>query len=258
MSKKICEIIVSAMLIFIVAFSFSSVKAAPIENNPDWNVHFENIQIKEGSVTATTAPTINTSSTEITYGINLDAPGQFYEFTVDVKNSGSINAMLDDVLGTSLTAEQQKYLSYSATYNNGASLNKNDKLDVGSTEKIKVRVSFRTDINPSDLPNSDSALELKIQLRYVQADQNAQEPEEPDNPENPEDPNKPEEQEKPSGTDESSNKGQSEISKNDNKEDSKAKPTGAQTGDSIIIYFVIVALAVVVLIFARTRKNEEK
>ena len=39
-----------------------------------WNVHFQNVQIESGSVTATTEPTI-TDNTSISFGVNLENPG---------------------------------------------------------------------------------------------------------------------------------------------------------------------------------------
>lgn len=246
MSRKVYGIILSILLIFMVSFSFSTVHAAPIESNPNWNIHFENIQIKEESVTATTVPTIDASLTEITYAINLDTPGQFYEFTADVKNGGSIDAMLDEVLSTTLTTEQQRYLMYSVTYSNGTAMTKGDKLDAGATETIKVRVEFKKDITANDLPSRDTSIELTLNLRYVQADENAQDVEEPGDGDS-------------TGTGENANNGQDGSSSgntNGDNQGSGAKPSGVQTGDSIIVCFAIAAVALVVLVFASRKKDK--
>ena len=48
-----------------------------------WDVHFENVNVTSGSVSAPT-PSIS-NGTNVTYTVTLNQPGDFYEFTVDVK-----------------------------------------------------------------------------------------------------------------------------------------------------------------------------
>ena len=51
-----------------------------------WHIYFTNVQVKTGSVTATTTPTISgTSTTTLSWAVNLETPGDFYEYYVDVK-----------------------------------------------------------------------------------------------------------------------------------------------------------------------------
>ena len=63
-----------------------------------WNIYWDNVQVKTGSVSGTqvtTAPTIDTNKTTVSFQVNLKQPGEYYEFTVDAKNDGSIDAMVD-------------------------------------------------------------------------------------------------------------------------------------------------------------------
>jgi hypothetical protein len=56
-----------------------------------WDIHFANLNVTNGSVEATTPAAINpTDNKKISYAITLEKPGDFYEFTVDVVNAGSI------------------------------------------------------------------------------------------------------------------------------------------------------------------------
>ena len=56
-----------------------------------WNIHFANLVVSENSVSATTPASINPSdNTSITYTVKLSRPKDFYEFTVDVVNEGSL------------------------------------------------------------------------------------------------------------------------------------------------------------------------
>ena len=64
-----------------------------------WNIYWDNVQVKEGSVTATT-PTIDTNKTTVTFNVHLSKPGDFYEFTVDAKNDGTIDAMIETISST--------------------------------------------------------------------------------------------------------------------------------------------------------------
>ena len=48
--------------------------------NPTWDIHFENVSVKSGSVTAPT-PTIDTDQTTVSYSVTLNTPGDYFEFT---------------------------------------------------------------------------------------------------------------------------------------------------------------------------------
>ena len=107
----------------------------------------------------------------MSFSVNLATPGDYYEFTVDVVNGGSIDAMIDSVVKTpELTSEQAKYIKYEITYENGESINTNQTIKSGTSTPIKVRVEYRKDISASDLPSTATELSLKLTLIYVQSD----------------------------------------------------------------------------------------
>ena len=132
-----------------------------------WNVHFENINVASGSVSAPT-PTIQ-NGTNVTYTVTLNMPGDFYEFTVDAKNGGSIDAMIGSISNTGLTDEQKKYMEYSATYSDSVNIEEKQELKANTKETIKVRVKFRKDIDASALPTEVKTLNLTLNMNYVQA-----------------------------------------------------------------------------------------
>ena len=134
-----------------------------------WDIHLENVKVKSGSVSAN-APSISGTSS-VGFDVELNTPGEFYEFTVDVVNEGSIDAMIDSVVKTpELTTEQAKYIKYEITYENGESIGSKQTLKKGTTTPIKVRVEYRKDIVASDLPSTATELSLKLTLIYVQSD----------------------------------------------------------------------------------------
>lgn len=137
-----------------------------------WNVHFSNIQVNSGSVAATTVPVI-TDNRKINFSVELNEPGDFYKFTVDIVNEGSIDAMIDSIVKTpELTEEQAKYIKYEIEYTDGNSISSMQLLGKELSRTISVLVSYRTDILSSDLPNSATQLDLAFTLICVQADDN--------------------------------------------------------------------------------------
>ena len=135
----------------------------------DWDIYLANPKVKSGSAT-TDEPVIKTTST-LEFSTTLNMPGDFYEFTVDVINNGSIDAMIENVVkNPELTTEQAKYLKYEITYQNGESINTKQLLAKETTMPIKVRIEYRKDLVASDLPTGQVVLDLSLALDYVQSD----------------------------------------------------------------------------------------
>ena len=155
---------------------------ANIKSNT-WDVHFENIQNQTG-VTPTVAPTTNnTTTTELEFTVDLDLPGDFYQFNVDAVNDGSIDAMVSLVTTEfyTLTEENEElvetklnskpaYINYSVTYDDDTEILENHLLAKnGGTETYKVRIEYDEDqVAPSDV-----TLKCKITVPYIQATDDA-------------------------------------------------------------------------------------
>ena len=87
----------------------------------NWDIHLENPIVRTGSVSAN-APSIS-GNNNLSFTANLKTPGDYYEFSVDVVNDGTVDAMIDSIVKTpELTEEQSKYIKYEATYQNGESI----------------------------------------------------------------------------------------------------------------------------------------
>ena len=138
-----------------------------------WDIHFENIQVTEGSVTTQNPATINPEyPTTVTYNIHLENPGDFYEFEVDAVNNGSIDAMITNITSTDngQSISLPSYMEYKVTYSSGTNLDINHILEANTTETYKVGIYFKQDIQASDLANSDPLdLRLKFEVTYGQA-----------------------------------------------------------------------------------------
>ena len=134
-----------------------------------WDIYLDNVQLNSSSAT-TSVPTISNKTT-VSFSTTLSKPGDFYEFTIDVVNNGSIDAMIDSVTKTpALTTTQVKYLNYIVEYQNGESINTKQLVEKESFVRLKVKVEFRKDITASDLPTTSEILDLAFTVNYVQSD----------------------------------------------------------------------------------------
>ena len=135
-----------------------------------WSVYFNKVDITEGSVEASVEPTVTgTTTTSLEYTVLLDKPGDYYEFTVEAKNDGTIDAMIDSITMTTLDSDVAKYLNYTATYEDGTGLAQNDMLRAKSTRIYKIRVEYKKDILASDLDENGIDLTLSFGINYVQS-----------------------------------------------------------------------------------------
>ena len=177
MKKKNYRFIVFILLLFIsIGFSIITstlniVGSTNVSKN-SWDIHFENVKVVDGSVVAAT-PVIDNNDARVRYSVTLNMPGDFYEFTVDVVNDGTIDGMLDSLDKTTLTSDQLKYLNYYVTYSDGVEIKADDILRAGKSEKLLVHIDYKKDLNSSDLPLNDVNLTINIQANYKQADENA-------------------------------------------------------------------------------------
>ena len=138
-------------------------------NSANWDVHWANIQVSTGSVSAS-SPTISNQTT-VNYSVTLNIPGDYYEFTVDAVNGGSIDAMIDSIdskLNGATITTLPDYLNYTVTYSDGVALEQNHQLLHNTTEKYKVRIEYRTDIELNQLPATNQTLSLEFTVTYRQ------------------------------------------------------------------------------------------
>ena len=134
-----------------------------------WSVYFDNVVVKTGSVD-TDEPELSSNDTSLDFTVSLDLPGDYYEFTVDAINDGTIDAVVKSLSMTTLNENVSKYVRYTATYLDGTPLAEGDGLAAGETSTFKILVEYRTDINPSDLDESDVDLDLSFDINYGQSD----------------------------------------------------------------------------------------
>lgn len=179
--KKVLSVLVLLLLVLGITIGYSvlsqtlNIQGTSSVGGSTWNVHFENVQVATGSVSGTnvtTAPVASgTNTISLSYNVTLNQPGDFYEFTVDVKNDGSIDAKLNAAPTISGPSSAQD------VYTNATFVNSSDNtavtagqtLAAGAKKTYKVRVEFDSNVNASQLPTVAQTVPFNVSMEWVQA-----------------------------------------------------------------------------------------
>ena len=165
-------IIILLILLISIGFAFLSSNLSIIGNTlvskQTWDIHFESPTKVGGNVDATSLEL--TDDTTVEFAVALLKPGDTYEFSVDVVNDGTIDAMISGITATELTANQKKLFEYVITYDDGAALKEKQLLAHNSSDKYKVTVRYKDDISSTDLTLNNQTINISITVNYVQAD----------------------------------------------------------------------------------------
>ncbi len=170
-----------AMMGFGYAYLNADLDINGIANVPKttWDIHFENIVINPDSVelsASNQAATISENQKQVTYTVTLKQPGDFYEFTVDAVNKGTIDGMVESVTskmnGVEITT-LPNYLKYSVTYYDDIPIENHHYLKKGESETYKVRIEYNSDLTAEDLPGELQSYSFSFSVSYLQADDNA-------------------------------------------------------------------------------------
>lgn len=168
-------IIILLILLVSIGFAFLSSNLSIIGNTlvskQTWDIHFESPTKVGGNVDATSLEL--TDDTTVEFAVALLKPGDTYEFSVDVVNDGTIDAMISGITATELTANQKKLFEYVITYDDGAALKEKQLLAHNSSDKYKVTVRYKDDISSTDLTLNNQTINISITVNYVQADSTA-------------------------------------------------------------------------------------
>ena len=105
-----------------------------------FDVHFENQHITQGSVALSQgnhAVAISpTDNDELSFGITLNNPGDFYEFTIDIANSGNVDAKITSINTDNCNVERLTPESQTSLPSVG------DVINVGSRKTLTFRVEY--------------------------------------------------------------------------------------------------------------------
>lgn len=160
------------------------INGTTIINKNTWNIYWDNINVNTNlkSSNIVTPATINQNdNTKVDFTIKLDLPGDFYEFTVDAVNAGTIDAMINNI--EEITPELPEYIQYTITYEDGHNIEKKHLLKKAkkdpftpTIQKYKIRVYYNEYLATRDTMNnmtSDTTYTFSYKVNYAQADKSA-------------------------------------------------------------------------------------
>lgn len=175
--KKI--ILLSALILCLfIGIGFAYIQSSlSIHGNSEivrgtWDVHYENLVVKEGSVQTDNPATISEDKKNINLKVNFTKINQFYEFEVDIVNGGEIDAMLLDSMMLNQSVEMNNFISYSVEYLDNIDLRPNVILPSGTRER--VRISFKMKIKTGTVMHVGEN-NFNLENLYVQATDDAKE-----------------------------------------------------------------------------------
>ena len=151
----------------VLSTSLTITGVTKIKSTKVWDVYFENIQVTNGSVPETIKPYMNKEKTTITYAAEFSKPGDFYEFTVNVRNGGSIDAKVSDVPSITV-AEEDMFLKQSFTHSDDSPIVLGEVIKVGAYKKYKVRVEFDESIVASQIPTEKQTITFTVNIPFEQ------------------------------------------------------------------------------------------
>ena len=144
-NRKILSIILCIVMISVFSLTIAyaalnsvlNISGSAEVSASSWDVYLLNVQVKSGSVNSD-KPVINEGNT-VSFSTTLNMPGDFFEFTVDVVNNGSIDAMIDSVTKSpTLSSSQAKYLNYIIEYQNGEAITTKQLVKKNSYVRLKL------------------------------------------------------------------------------------------------------------------------
>ena len=140
-----------------------------------WNIHWDDdsVDVTTGSVEGNEPVVSGDKLDVVTFTADVELPGDFYEFTVDAVNEGTINAKILDIRhnvyesdGVTVTT-LPNYIKYSIVYDeNEETLAIGDLLGKGDSKTYKIRIEY--DSNSEVLPGSDQTFKIVDEIDYAQ------------------------------------------------------------------------------------------
>ena len=173
--KKIYALIILLLVTIGYALLSTTLKINGIANikSNTWDIHFENVQPNNNSTVTAEKPSITDNATKVSYEVTLELPGDYYEFTVDAVNDGSINGKITKVdhkvyESDGVTeATLPSYIKYSIVYDGTSTAPAlGDILEAGESKTYRVRIEF--DSEATTLPSADLTYVIVDEIKYTQ------------------------------------------------------------------------------------------
>ena len=151
-----------------------------------WDIRWddESVNVTTGSVQAEEPVVSGTNDDTVSFEANLQLPGDFYEFTVDAINQGTVDGIITDIETTIKDNVQSSehygeevalpsYIHFSVTYADGVAVEEGHRLakrvDASTPTRQAYKVRLEYDANSEEIPESDLAYLIEYKVTYGQA-----------------------------------------------------------------------------------------
>lgn len=127
------------------------IKHEKLDTTYMWNINFTNLMVSKNSKKGD----IKLEDNNINLELILEKENEFFEFTVDIENNGTLNAKLTDF--NIIVENPKKILTYKITYIDKTEIKKGDILYSNDKKTILVRIDY-----PKQNNKIYEALKLKL------------------------------------------------------------------------------------------------
>ena len=131
-----------------------------------WNVQITNIEKKEASTGATATPDPTFTATTANFNVSLKEPGDYAIYTVTVKNTGSLDAVLTTITeteGEGGSAAIKYTVTPGAGSEQGSTLAKTNGIHT-----FDVKVEYLSTAVGENAPEANASKSLSVTLDYNQ------------------------------------------------------------------------------------------
>lgn len=141
-----------------------------------WNIHWDDssVNITTGSVSAAdpVVSTVTSSKDTVSFDVELEIPGDFYEFEIDAVNEGSVDGELDlaenwiTYKSNNVETILPSYMDFKVTYDDDTTPVSGNVLKASKSQTYKIRVEYKSDVE--ELPSNPEPITIEVNLPYVQ------------------------------------------------------------------------------------------
>ena len=184
-NNKIILLLILLMVTIGYALMSTTLKINGLANlkGNTWDIHWDSnsINVDSGSVSAPNI-TLSDNNTKVNFSANLKLPGDYYEFTIDAVNAGTLDGMIDKIdtsikNGSDETTTLPDYIHLTVMYEDGDEITRFHKLAKREDAENPTRETFliRLEYDPDTevLPDSNLNFNISYSIDYVQADNRA-------------------------------------------------------------------------------------
>lgn len=176
------NLIIVLILLISIGFAYLSttlnVIGTSILHSNKWEVIWDDTSVNEESSSITaTLPRVDNNKTTVTYNVTLNNPGDYYEFSLDAFNNGTVDAMVSLITFTykenNTTVTLPSVIKHTVKYADGSDIAVKDLLEAGQKQKYYINIEYDRNVTTSNMISTNRTFTVTIKIDYEQADNTA-------------------------------------------------------------------------------------